>query len=119
MVVDGLNYSAVACSDEGLRCLSQRLASKSITDVGRCLGLDGSLIQRIVEDSTHDEQHKMHQLLNEWRSGKNPATWGMLARSFRSLEDDSLIENLRQVASGKQTQEDQGTCITSEHAVQS
>ena len=98
VVVDGLNYSTVACSDEGLRYLSQKLLSKRVSDVGRCLGVDESLIQRIEEDSTLDDQHKMHQLLNEWRCGKEPATWGMLAHSFRSLEDDSMMEELRQVA---------------------
>lgn len=104
-VVDGLlDYSAVACSDEGLGYLSQKLQNKRISHIGRCLGLDEGLVQRIEEDSSHDDQHKMHQLLTEWRCGKEPATWGMLAHSFRSLEDDSLMEELRQVARGDQNQ---------------
>ena len=107
MVINGLDYSAVTCSDGGLRYLSQKLESKSITNIGRCLGLDEGLIQRIEEDSTLDDQHKMHQLLKVWKRNKDPATWGMLAHSFRSLEDDSLIEKVRQAAS--EDQEDPGT----------
>ena len=120
VVVNGLNYSAVACSDEGLKYLSQKLLSKSVSDIGRCLGLDESLVQRIEEDSTQDDQHKRHQLLKEWRHGKDPATWDMLAHSFRSLEDDSLMEELREAARGEQNQGTTGDYdIKSGHTVQS
>ena len=108
IVINGLDYSAVMCSDGGLKCLSQRLQSKGVTNIGRCLGLDESFVQRIEEDTTLDDQHKMHQLLKEWKHSKDPATWGMLAHSLRSQEDASLMEKLTQAASEEQNPEDQG-----------
>ena len=105
---NGLINSTVVCSDVGLKCLSQKLLSKRVTDIGHCLGLHESLVQLIEEDTTLDDQHKMHQLLKEWKHSKEPATWGMLAHSLRSLEDDSLMEKLRQAASEEQNPKDQG-----------
>ena len=105
---NGLINSTVVCSDVGLKCLSQKLQSKRLTDIGHCLDLDESFVQRIVEDSTLADQDKMHQLLKNWKHSKEPATWAMLACSFRSLKDDSLMEELRQAASEEQSPEDQG-----------
>ena len=105
---NGLINSTVVCSDVGLKCLSQKLLSKRVTDIGHCLGLHEILVQRIEEDTTHDDQHKMHQLLKEWKHSTEPATWGMLAHSFRSLEDDSLMKKLTQAASEEQNPKDQG-----------
>lgn len=62
MVINGLDYSTVVCSDVDLRCLSQKLLNISVPDIGRCLGLDASFVQHIEEDSTHDDEHKRHQL---------------------------------------------------------
>ena len=108
MVINGLDYATVVCCDVGLRCLSQRLLSISISDIGRCLGLDESFIQCIEEDSTHDGQHKRQQLLTEWRCRQVSPTWGMVASCFKSLNDETLMEGIRQIASEMQTPEDQG-----------
>ena len=41
----------------------------------------------------------MFHLLVEWRDGQEQADWGMLADCLQDLNDDSLMEELRQIAS--------------------
>lgn len=108
MVINEPNYSTVVCSDVGLRCLSQRFLSISVTDIGRCLGLDESFVHHIEEDSTHDDEHKRHQLLTKWSHLQASATWGMIATCFRSLNDGSLMDDIRQIAREMQKPEDVG-----------
>lgn len=112
ILINGLQYTTVICSDEGLRCLSQRLLNKSVSAVGCCLGLDESFVQHVKEDRAGD-QHKMHELLMEWRHGEEPATWSNLAQRFTSLEDNSLMEEIRQVACGELNSEEQSTASDS------
>lgn len=108
MVINGLDYSIAVCSDVGLRCLSPKLLSINVSDIGRCLGLDESFVEQIEKDNTHDEEHKRHQLLTEWRCCEVSPTWGMIASCFKALNDESLMEGIRQVASEMQIPKEQG-----------
>lgn len=94
-----LTYRIVVCNDEGLRSLSQRLSTMNVTSVGRCLGLGEGIIQRTEEDNIHDGTLKMYHLLVEWKNGQEQANWGMLADCLSTLNDYSLLEELKQIAS--------------------
>lgn len=111
MAINNQNYMSIVCSDVGLLCLSQKLLSKSISDIGRCLGLKASFVQHIEEDSTHDDQHKRHQLLTKWSSDQESATWGRIAVCFKSLNDDTVMEAIRKIASEMQKPEDEGILV--------
>ena len=111
MATNDQKYMSIVCSDVGLLCLSRKLLSKSVSAIGRCLGLDESFVRHIEEDSTQDDQHKRHQLLTKWSSGQESATWGRVAGCFESLNDDSLMEAIRKIASEMQKPEDEGIII--------
>ena len=108
MATNDQKYMSIVCSDVGLLCLSQKLLSKSVSDIGRCLGLDESFVRHIEADSTQDDQHKRHQLLTKWSSGQGSATWGRVAGCFKSLNDDTLMEAIRKIASEMQKPDDEG-----------
>lgn len=96
---DAMNYRTLVCNDEGLRSLSRRLSSMNVTSVGRCLGLGERIIQKTEEDNIHDGTLKMYHLLVEWRNGQEQANWGMLADCLSTLNDYSLLQELKQIAS--------------------
>ena len=108
MAINDQNYMSIVCSDVGLLCLSRKLLSQSVSDIGRCLGLEESFVRRIEKDSSHDDEHKRHQLLTEWRHRQVSVTWGMVSSCFRSLNDDSLMKDIRQMASEMQKPVKQG-----------
>ena len=108
VVINGTDYGNVVCSDVDLKCLSAKLHSKcSISSIGHCLCLNQGEIQEVEEDETHDAFWKMNSLLCKWRHNCNQATWGILMHHFKSLKDESLVEDIRQIALS-QKPKDQG-----------
>ena len=98
-MINGTDYTNVVCSDVGLRCLSKKLLSKtSIRSIGRCLHLDHTEIEEVEEDKTHDDTWKMNSLLLKWRHSCAQVTWGILMHHFKSLQDESLVKDIRQIA---------------------
>lgn len=92
-------YRTVVCSEEGLQSLSQKLSDMSLTSVGGCLGLTERKIQSTEEDKNHTGTIKMYYLLVEWKNGQEQANWGKLEDRLQHLNDDSLVEYLREIAS--------------------
>ena len=92
-------YRTVVCSEEGLRRLSQKLSNMSVTTIGHSLGLPERVVQNTEEDRFHDGTFKMYLLLVQWRNGQEQPNWGMLADCLQHLNDDSLMEEVRQIAS--------------------
>lgn len=93
------NYRMNVCSEVGLRSLSQKLSNMSVTTFGRCLGLPQRAVQTAEEDDVNGGTLKMLKLLLEWRNGQEQANWGKLADCLSTLNDDILMEELRQIAS--------------------
>ena len=103
---NGLDYAGFVCTDVGLKCLSQKLQSLSDTNVGRCLGLDEEIVCNIHNDSTC--ANKKHALLAKWSYKTRSPTWGMLSDCFRTLNDDSLMKEIEQIARDTGNSEDRG-----------